>query len=91
MIFYEYYLLFDILLIVSGLYMGASYLFFVKTLRSYGGDIGVKIDNFNSFNFFYVYKSFFTLQNQKNKFFTFAYYGHFISLILTLILGFFLE
>lgn len=81
----------DLLLLVFGLGMAITYLYFVGVVRANSEKLNIDIDNYFVINFPKVYKYYIRYRKVTNRSTGFLFYFHCISIVITAILGCYLE
>lgn len=81
----------DFILVFSAIGMAVTYLFFIQYIRQSSNQIGVADDNFFILNFYKVYKKYIDIRKHNKLKCGIMLYLHFLFIIITLILGYFLE
>lgn len=81
----------DLMLLVFGLGMALTYLYFVGVVRANSDELHVDIDNYFVINFPKVYKYYLRYRKVKYSSVGFLFYFHCISIVITAILSCYLE
>lgn len=83
--------LLDLLLLVFGLGMALTYMYFVGVVRANSDKLNVDIDNYFVINFPKVYKYYLQYRRETYSSIGFLFYFHCVSIVMTTILSCYLE